>query len=139
MTLDQFRELAKRLISLRYGSRRAFIRAVVPASKENSAQGYLSRVLSGKKPPPLDVLEAWATALDLTGEARDRFIWLGQLANAPEVVRKRVATMESELAKRTHLAGNEADAVSGSDLAITGGHRSRKPLRSMQPIEPPGA
>ena len=36
--------------------------------------GYISQVLTGKKAPPLDDIERWADALELSGEERQTLI-----------------------------------------------------------------
>jgi hypothetical protein len=71
------------LISAKFKSRRAFIREVVPASQEDSAQAYLGQVMAGKKPPPLEYIDKWADALGIKGTERQRFIHLAITAHIP--------------------------------------------------------
>lgn len=74
--------LAKRIDAM-FDSRRAFIRAAEPKANENAAQSYLSQVIAGKKPPPIDRIDAWADALELKDKERDHFIDLACLAHLP--------------------------------------------------------
>ena len=76
-------------IAHHFPSRRSFVRAAEPTANENSAAGYLSQVIAGKKPPPMDRVEAWADALDLKGRERDRFIDLACIAHLPTNVQGR--------------------------------------------------
>jgi hypothetical protein len=98
----EFSELLKRLIKAKFKSQRAFIRAAEPLANEDSAQGYVSRVLSGTKPPPLNRIGAWADALGLSGEARQQFLDLALedvLHRTPEEVQRLVASLRAELAR----------------------------------------
>lgn len=79
--------MLKDLIPTRFRSRRAFIRAAEPKANQDGAQAYLTRVLTGAKPPPIERIEAWATALRLTGDERRRFTALAAIAHIPEEVR----------------------------------------------------
>lgn len=85
----EFCNLLKDLISAHYKSRRAFVLAAHPESAVRSVTAYLSQVIAGKKPPPLDHLPAWADALKLTGEQRQRFEDFAAIAHLPEVVQPR--------------------------------------------------
>lgn len=64
-------------------SQRAFVRLADPDSDEASAQGYLSKVLKGKKPPPMHKVGLWADALGLAGAERNFFIELAAIAHVP--------------------------------------------------------
>lgn len=90
----------KSLIEKRFLSLRGFIRRAQPLANESSAVGYLSKVIAGTKPPPMDRIDAWADALDLHGEVRQEFLNLALedlLARAPDELRKWVDSMRSEL------------------------------------------
>ena len=63
-----------------FKSRREFIRAA-GTDNEDSDQGYLGKVLTGTKPPPIDRLSAWADALDLRDADRQRFFDLAAIAH----------------------------------------------------------
>lgn len=78
-----FAELLTQLIDRKFESRRAFIRAAEPRAAEHSAQAYLSQVIAGKKPPPIDRIDGWADALELKDKERDRFIDLACIAHLP--------------------------------------------------------
>ena len=95
-----FGNLLKSLIEKRFRSLRGFIRRAQPLANESGAVGYLSKVIAGTKPPPMDRIDAWADALDLHGEAREEFVNLALedlLARAPEDLRKWVDSLRSEL------------------------------------------
>lgn len=77
---------------------REFIRQAEPGRAIDSAQGYLSKVLAGTKPPPMDRIEAWATALGLTGADRERFIDLAAIAHLPAEVQPRFVDMLNRMA-----------------------------------------
>jgi hypothetical protein len=81
--------LAK-LIDATFPSRRAFIRAAENGRKENSAQGYLSHVISGTRPPPVARLDAWIKALGLNEAEREHFLNLASLAWLPPELRPRI-------------------------------------------------
>ena len=109
--LTAFPTIALRLITAHYPSRRAFVRVAQPDDDEDSAQAYLALVLHGKRPPPLDHLEAWATALDLVNAEREAFIQSGYLAHAPPFVRVLVEQQQREIQRqRTELANLRAAA-----------------------------
>lgn len=65
-----------------------------------SAHSFVSRVLRGVRPPPLKALEAWARALDITADERDRFDELAALAHSPPMIRERFETMREKLAAK---------------------------------------
>jgi len=69
--------------------------------------GYLSKVLKGKKPPPLEHVRAWGKALGLEGSELERFVELAELAHAPDAVAKRYLAMEARVKK----AEAELDAL----------------------------
>lgn len=75
------------LIAAAYPSLRAFVRAAEPERNEDAAVAYLSKVLQGQKPPPLERIEAWADALRLRGTGRQRFIEDAHLLHATPLVR----------------------------------------------------
>lgn len=77
-----FVEMLEPLISAHFKSRRAFARATAPGN-EDAAQSYVTQVLKEEKPPPIDRLPAWADALELYGEDRQRFMDLAAIAHLP--------------------------------------------------------
>ena len=97
---ETFPNCLKRLIDARFKSRREFIRAAQPQASVDGGQGYLSQVLSGKKPPPMNRLPAWADALELTADARQQFFDLARedvLTRAPDDVKELVASLRAEV------------------------------------------
>jgi len=61
-------------------------------------QSTMSRIMLGQRPPDVEVLDAWADALDLSGQERDDFILAGALAHTPKVVQDLLDRNERELA-----------------------------------------
>lgn len=103
--------LLKTLIDHRFDAHRAFIRVAQPQDAENSGSAYLSKVISGTKPPPMNRLQAWADALELTAEARQQFFELARedvLDRAPDDVKEMVASLRAEV---THLRQQNLRAV----------------------------
>lgn len=86
----------KDLIDARFKSRREFIRAT-RAANEDGAQAYLTKVVKGAKPPPIDRLPAWADALELYGEDRQRFMDLAAIAHLPVEVQPRFINILRQL------------------------------------------
>jgi transcriptional regulator with XRE-family HTH domain len=60
---------------------------------------HINLVISGKRTPPLDRIADWATALNLSGKARDEFELHAYLAHCPEPIRKRFLENEVRLKK----------------------------------------
>jgi hypothetical protein len=88
------------LIDKRFVSLREFIRKAQPLAIESSAVGYLSKVIAGSKPPPMDRIDAWADALGLEGDLRQEFMNLALedlLARAPSELRKWVISLRAEV------------------------------------------
>jgi hypothetical protein len=101
--LNRFADLLARLIDARFETRRAFIRAVYPAfsndsAKENTAQGYLAKVIGGD-PPLMDRVSLYAEALGLTGNERQRFVDLAAISHLPAEVQERFVGYLSTLQK----------------------------------------
>ncbi len=94
---SEFGKHLKARISREYRSLRAFVREAGEGTREDSAVGYLSKVIAGKKPPPLDRIDAWASALKLEGADLEHFLDLACLAHLPEVVRPRFERILSRL------------------------------------------
>lgn len=105
-----FSNLLRKLIEEKFESRRAFVRAVEPASKEDSAQAYLTLVVSGKRPPLIERIDAWADALELKGKERDRFIDLACIAHLPTAVQPHFEKIlgRLEAAEAALLAGTKS-------------------------------
>lgn len=112
--LPDFRANLRRLIDAKFESRRAFLRAAEASNDENGATGYLSRVLSGHRPPPIERLEAWADALDLVDDERQTFLDLGALENLPASIRPRFVELYTSFKRREalfHIQASEAEAL----------------------------
>ncbi len=95
-----FGQYLKLLVDGKFRSRRAFVRAAQPTANEAGAQAYLAKVLNGKAPPPMTRIDAWADALQLTGEERARFLELARedlLERASEGVQALVKSLRSEV------------------------------------------
>jgi hypothetical protein len=95
---DDFRLLLNRLIAERFPSRRAFLRAAWSDDDgRDSASSWLSKILAGRCAVPLDRLPAWADALGLNGEERERFILAGQLSACPPTIAAEFLRMRAQL------------------------------------------
>jgi len=81
--MSVFGELLRGLISAKYDSYLAFLRAAEGPEVKEGAQGYVSRTISGDVPPPMHRIPAWADALDLEGDERQRFLDLAAIACMP--------------------------------------------------------
>ena len=74
------------------------------AARIGMSPGWVSRVKRLTLAP--EHMDAWADALELHGEERERFLVLAWLTHAPPFVREYVATLEQALAaKGTDAAG----------------------------------
>lgn len=106
-----FAKFLVRAIDDRFESRRAFLRAAEPKSNENGSNAYLSQVISGKKPPPIDRITAWAAALELKGIELERFLDLACIAHLPGEVQPRfekiLGRLEAAEEALTHLTRNK--------------------------------
>lgn len=91
-----FADFLRQRILARYPSLRAFVRAAEPQRSEDAAVAYLSKVLKGRKPPPLERVGAWADALALTGHERAAFIEDAHVAHASPVVQTLVERLRDE-------------------------------------------
>lgn len=103
----QFGPYLQSLIAARFESRREFIRASDPTFDEDTASGYVAKVVSGKRSAPLERIDAWANALALSGDERETFLRLAYLSHAPERVRQMMADLE----RRTAALEAAAEAV----------------------------
>ena len=61
-------------------------------------QGFLSRVLSGKRRPPLDQVEGWLEELEITGKDREHLLECAHLAHATPWLRGRVDFLHGRIA-----------------------------------------
>ena len=87
--MSDSRPFARRLRGLiddRYQSLRAFVRIAEPTRNEDTAVAYLSKVLKGSKPPPLERIDAWATALGLAGDEAEDFRIAAHLEHATPLI-----------------------------------------------------
>jgi transcriptional regulator with XRE-family HTH domain len=62
-----------------------------------TSSSVVSQACTGRRPPPLGRVEAWAEALRLTPAERTAFLAAAQLAHAPEPVRRRIEHLEQHL------------------------------------------
>jgi hypothetical protein len=72
--------------------------------------GFMSGVLSAKRPPPIDKIPIWTKALEIPkGEQRDEFQRLGYLTHCPDEVWDMFQEMrkENELLKRRLASLNQ--------------------------------
>ena len=76
---------------------RAGMTQLVFAAKINLNQGQLSRVLAGKRRPPLEDLARWFDLLRLEQSRRERLLLLAHLAHATPWLRTHVANLYERL------------------------------------------
>lgn len=101
--------MLKRLVGARFSSARAFVRVAYPSDQESAGSAYVSKVIAGIKPPPLDRLDDWADALSLTDLERRQFKLLAGLAHIPgSAVRE---LMADELAGLRAIAERQTEAI----------------------------
>jgi hypothetical protein len=91
-----FAQYLRERIDARFPSLRAFVRVAESDRSEDAAVAYLSKVLKGRKPPPLERIEAWAEALALHGSERERFIEDAHLVHATPLVRELVDRLRGD-------------------------------------------
>ena len=85
------------------------MRVAESAERESSASAYLSKVLKGEAPPPLERIESWADALKLSGKERERFLDLAALGHLPDSSRSRFVKIYDRFQQQESLiAGLEA-------------------------------
>jgi hypothetical protein len=127
---EDFLIYLKRLIDDRFKSRRAFVRAAEPEGNEDSLVSQLSKVLEGKRPPPLNRIEAWADALGLTGADKESLINRATLENLHPEIRSRYARIFAE-----HAAQGERirlmEGRDGKSRTGVGQLRAAKPTRKV--------
>ncbi len=68
------------------------------AARVEVSHSTMGRIMQGHRPPDVDQLDAWADALDLTGDERESFLLAGALANCPRPALDYVARLEGDLA-----------------------------------------
>jgi hypothetical protein len=86
---QRFRDILKDAI--KRGKFRSYRQFCILAVGEDKCQGevsYLTKVLSGKSPPPLHRAERWGRALGLEGVDLDRFIWHAFVDTMPDSLRE---------------------------------------------------
>ena len=115
--MSEFGTMLGRLISGKYNSRRSFVRAAEPGAKENVAQAYVSKVITKDVPAPLARLNAWADALDLRGDERDRFMDLAVKSHASDAVLAMIGRLEREV-KRLSAENAELRGQSSPDPQV---------------------
>lgn len=98
--MSAFSDLASLLIYRKFSSLRAFIR-MAESGLVDSGAGYLSKVLRDEAPVPLQRVEAWADALGLTEEDRERFIIYASITHLPEMVQPRFVKLYDSYEKLT--------------------------------------
>lgn len=92
-----FSNLLETLIHERFEGRRQFIEAAQPDANQAGALSYLSQVLTRKRPPPPDHLQAWADALGLRGAKREEFFLVAAFSHIPAQLRDRVGDLYDEV------------------------------------------
>ena len=69
------------------------------------AQGFASNVVSGRRTPPLDAIDAWADSLHLAGDERSTFLDLAAVAHLPKQSQARFLTViEEQVRMKTEMA-----------------------------------
>jgi transcriptional regulator with XRE-family HTH domain len=93
-----FGEILRQLLADRACSVRAY------ASRVGRSHAFVSRVLAGLRLPPLDEVEHWLKALELTKEDQDQLRLAAHLAHCPtwivshlDQLQQRLSTVEAEL------------------------------------------
>ncbi len=98
--------LAEQMKAAGFANNREFGKRVLPEWGEDSANGYISRLVNGRIRPPRTGVDKWADALRLEGRERRRFMLLAQLARGPLEVESLVFHLEHEVADlRRRLRG----------------------------------
>lgn len=81
-----FKDRLAALIKARNIGLRELSRLAEPQRDEANTSSYISMVLKGKKPAPLDRVPLWADALELKGQERQEFLDAAALDHAPPEV-----------------------------------------------------
>lgn len=81
------------------------------ARRVGTASSTISQISSGKRTPPLERMDAWATALGLKGAARARFIELAQLAHCPEPIAREYVRQQERLLELEAYLQTNADSL----------------------------
>lgn len=71
----------------------------------------MHRIVRGQRRPPLDQIEAWATALRLEGDRREAFIDEAHLDHATERVRTMVMCLQTDLGQMRAQRRTAADSA----------------------------
>ncbi len=108
--MDHFGVVLKHLLAVRGQSVSGWARRM------GIAQGFASNMLSGRRRPPLEVIEEWADFFRLHGHERVRFIDLAVIAHLPAPAQQRFlriieqqALLQAEIA-RLRVGGLPAGA-----------------------------
>lgn len=80
-------------IAKHFSSKREFVRMSQPDGNENSAAGYLSQVLTGKKPASPDLIQTWTKSLQLEPNDAALLRFLAALTYVPEEWRADMVSM----------------------------------------------
>lgn len=75
---------------------RAKLNITKMAERVNTSHSMISQVISGKNTPPLEKMDAWATALGLEDQERTEFIDLAAIAHIDEPARSRIESVYLE-------------------------------------------
>jgi transcriptional regulator with XRE-family HTH domain len=67
------------------------------AARVEVSHSTMGRIMQGLRPPDVDLLDAWADALELEGDERQAFLLAGALANCPKPALDYVARLEGDL------------------------------------------
>ncbi len=71
-------------IAKHFSSKREFVRMSQPDGNENSVAGYLSQVLTGKKPASPELIQAWTKSLQLESDDVALLRFIAALTYVPE-------------------------------------------------------
>jgi transcriptional regulator with XRE-family HTH domain len=84
------------------------------AARVEVSHSTMGRIMQGLRPPDVELLDAWADALELEGEERESFLLAGALANCPKPALDYVARIEGDLAdlkRRAEIAEATLDRL----------------------------
>ena len=93
----KFGILIKRLINEKYKSIREFCRIAEPKSNNNGSTAYISNVMAGKRPPPIEKIDKWINALELDKEEAKKFLYLACVAHLPKEVQPEFEKLLDEI------------------------------------------
>lgn len=116
-------------IAKRFSSRREFVRMSQPDANENSAAGYLSQVLNGKKPASPELVQAWAKSLRLEPDDAALLRFLAVLSYVPEEWHTDMTTLFNR-----DRANRGLPAIVFEPKRAPGSSRQRQAHRKVRPV-----